>query len=84
MEQYVDTYYSNMYLTSVYSELVKWHEFSLKCFDQFYKTYQPPKGGAKMLEFGGGSTICNILSAATVCKEIIFAEYRPGRTIVNG
>ena len=64
------------YLPEYYGQLDEYHEFILKCLNQFFKTYQPPAGKAKMLEFGGGAVLSNVISAAPSCKEIVFAEFR--------
>ena len=59
-----------------YSEITEYFEFSLKCLGQFFKSYQPPVGGARLLEFGGGPVISYLISAAPKCKEIVFGEFR--------
>ena len=64
------------YLSAVYDEVDVYHEFTLKNLHNFYQTYQPPVGGAKLLEFGGGPTVSNLISAAPKCREIVFSEFR--------
>ena len=64
------------YLSQVYNNVDVYHEFTLKHFHNFYQAYQPPAGGAKVLEFGGGPTISNLISAAPKCQEIVFGEFR--------
>ena len=64
------------YLTVYYSEIDECHDFSLKCLDQFFESYQPPGGGARLLEFGGGAVVSNLISAVPKCKEIVFGEFR--------
>ena len=64
------------YLLWYYSEIDEYHDFSLKCLHQFFKSYQPPPGGARLLEFGGGAVVSNLISAAPKCKEIVFGEFR--------
>ena len=54
----------------------EYHEFILKCLEQFFKAYQPPAGKAKMLTFGEGGVLSNVISEAPSCKEIVFAEFR--------
>ena len=51
-------------------------EFQLNFLDRFFKPYQPPAGGAKLLEFGGGAVVSYLISAAQKCKEIVFGEFR--------
>ena len=64
-----------LYLPSYYNEVDEYHAFSLKCFHEFFKSYQPPPGGAKLLEFGGGPVVSNLISAAPKCREIVFGEF---------
>ena len=64
------------YLLRYYSEIDEYHDFSLNCLHQFFKSYQPPPGGARLLEFGGGAVVSNLISAAPKCKEIVFGEFR--------
>ena len=63
------------YLPLYYSDSAS-HKFSLKHLDQFFKTYEPPAGGAKLLEFGGGAVVINLISAVPKCKEITFTDFR--------
>ena len=82
MDLYKDVYtdlpseFWDEYLTQVYDEVDAYHNFTLKHLHSFYQTYQPPVGGAKMLEFGGGPALSNLISAAPKCKEIVFGEFR--------
>ena len=64
------------YLSQVYNEVDAYHNFTLKHLHSFYQTYQPPVDGAKVLEFGGGPVLSNLISAAPRCKEIVFGEFR--------
>ena len=64
-----------LYLPRYYDEVDDYHAFSLKCFHEFFKSYQPPPGGAKLLEFGGGPVVSNLISAAPKCREIVFGEF---------
>ena len=64
------------YLPKYYSEVDGYHEFYLTCLHRFFKSDQPPAGGAKLLEFGGGAVMSNLISAATKCKEIVFGEFK--------
>ena len=72
------------YLPKYYSEIDGHHEFYLTCLHRFFQSYQPPVGGAKLLEFGGGAVVSNLISAATKCKEIVFGEFeQDNRDAVN-
>ena len=64
-----------LYLPFYYNVLNDYHAFSLKCLHEFFKSYQPPAGGAKLLEFGGGPVVSNLISAAPKCREIVFGEF---------
>ena len=64
------------YLSQIYDNVDVYHEFTLQHLHNFFQTYQPPVDGAKLLEFGGGPTVSNLISAAPKCKEIIFGEFR--------
>ena len=64
------------YLPVYYSKVDEFHKFQLNSLDRFFKSYQPPAGGAKLLEFGGGAVMSNLISAAPKCKEIVFGEFR--------
>ena len=64
------------YLVDYYSEIDEYHEFSLNCLDQFFKSYQPPAGGAELLEFGGGGVVSNLISAVPKCKGVVYGEFR--------
>ena len=52
-------------------------QFSLDCLHEFYMKYHNEweKSTAKLLEFGGGPVICNLISAVAFVKEITFAAY---------
>ena len=50
--------------------------YTLKDLNQFFKIYEPPAGGAKLLEFGGGAVVINLISAVPKCKEITFTDFR--------
>ena len=71
-----DSEFWNTYLMEYYSEIDEHHEFYLKNLDQFFKSYQPPAGGATLLEFGGGGVMCHLISAAPKCKEIVYGEFK--------
>ena len=71
-----DSGFWGTYLSVYYSKVDQYHEFQLNSFHGFFKSYQPPAGGAKLLEIGGGSVVSNLISAAPKCKEIVFGEFR--------
>ena len=80
-EMEVEKFYSDtaeqwvLYYLSVAYGSVKFHDFALQSLHRFYNTYQPPAGGAKVLNFGGGPVVCHLISAAPKCKEVVFAEF---------
>lgn len=63
------------YLSEYYGTVGETHCFALKSLHRFYSTYQPPAGGAKVLDFGGGPALSHLISAAPKCKEVVFAEF---------
>ena len=76
--------YWSEYLLCDYKTITDYQEFYLKNFDQFFMSYQPPAGGAKLLKFGGGSAVCQLISAAPKCKEIVYSEFIEGNCeVVN-
>ena len=70
-----DSEFWSEYLSFYYSYVDQYHELQLSSFHRFFKSYQPPAGGAKLLEFGGGAVVCNLISPVVKCKEIVFAEF---------
>ena len=79
-----NTDYWNAYLSEGYNTIDNCHEFYLKNLDQFFKSYQPLAGGAKLLEFSGGGVVCQLISAAPKCKEIVYSEFIEGnREVMN-
>ena len=67
-----------------YSEIDEYHEFSLNCLDQFFKSYQPPAGGAELLEFGGGGVVSNLISSVPRCKGVVYGEFsKDNREAIN-
>ena len=60
------------YFTEYYSQIGSENSFLLKFFHQ---AYQNVAFDTRVLEFGGGPTIYQILSAALKVKEIVFADY---------
>ena len=71
-----DSEFWSGYLSLYYSNIDEYHKFQLSSFHRFFKSYQPPVGGAKLLEFGGGAVLSNLISAAPKCKEIVFGEFK--------
>ena len=79
-----NTDYWNAYLSERYNTIDNYQEFYLKNLDQFFESYQPPAGGAKLLEFSGGGVVCQLISAAPKCKEIVYSEFIEGnREVMN-
>ena len=56
-----------------YSQVESSSEFSLRCFHEFWS--KMAKRNARVLNFGGGPAIYDLISAAPYAEEIIFAEY---------
>ena len=52
---------------------VEYREFSLRCFHEFWS--KMAKRNVRVLDFGGGPAIFDLISAAPYAEEIIFAEY---------
>ena len=52
---------------------VEYREFSLGCFHEFW--VKMTNRNARVLDFGGGPAIYDLISAAPYAEEIIFAEY---------
>ena len=72
------TYLQEFYSTTAGSEYEDVSvQFSLDCLHEFYMKYHNEwdKSTAKLLEFGGGPVICNLISAVAFVKEITFAAY---------
>lgn len=51
----------------------EYSEFSLRCFHEFWS--KMAKRNARVLDFGGGPAIHDLISATAYVEEIIFAEY---------
>ena len=52
---------------------LEYTEFPLRCFHEFWS--KMAKRNARVLDFGGGPAIYDLISAAPYAEEIIFAEY---------
>ena len=74
-EDHSEFFDSETYLRSYLKEdhCNEYTEFSLRCFQEFWS--EIGNTNLRVLEFGGGPTICNLITAAPYVKEIIFAEY---------
>ncbi|MFN8391838.1 MAG: guanitoxin biosynthesis pre-guanitoxin forming N-methyltransferase GntF [Bdellovibrionota bacterium] len=62
------------YIAEYYSEVGAENRFLLEFY---HRAFQHIPRGASFLEFGGGPTIYQLLSARRRVKEIVFAEYLP-------
>ena len=62
----------NVYLTEYYSAIQTEDEHHLRCLA---KAYAGVTGDLTLLEFGGGPTLYQLISAATKVKEIHFSDY---------
>lgn len=67
-----DRFNSNDYLQEYYSQIGHENSELLQFFAQIYKDIN---GEPTMLEFGGGPTVYQLISAAPKVKEIHFADY---------
>lgn len=61
------------YLNEYYTEIYNGNEYLLQCLHGFFEEF----GGSidHYLEIGGGPTICQLISASSKAKSIVFAEY---------
>ena len=55
------------------SDQLEYREFSLRCFHEFWS--KMGKRNVRVLDFGGGPAIYDLISASPYAEEIIFAEY---------
>ncbi|KAJ7355138.1 hypothetical protein OS493_027927 [Desmophyllum pertusum] len=65
--------YLNDYLSGVSAEIVDYNHFIFRNFHDAWS--KMPKKNLRILEFGGGPKICDLISAEPYTEEIIFAEY---------
>ena len=63
------------YLKYHYGEVDAFHRHSLKHIHEFCKSYGALSTGLKMLEFGAGPVIANVISASLYASEIVLSEY---------
>ena len=70
-EDYHNRFDPKAYL-NYYNEVEK-NEFSLRCLHEFWS--KMARRNARVLDFGGGPVIHDLISAAPSAEEIIFAEY---------
>jgi len=61
------------YYNGTGDQLESYSEFPLRCFHEFWS--KMAKRNARVLNFGGGPAIYDLISAAPYAEEIIFAEY---------
>ena len=77
-EDYIDHFDPRAYLNNYYKgegdKVEVEYEFPLKCYHEFWST-KIAKKNLRVLEFGGGPCIYDLISAAPYAEEIIFAEY---------
>ncbi|XP_020602466.1 indolethylamine N-methyltransferase-like [Orbicella faveolata] len=72
-EDYHDKFDPKAYLKN-YSQVESYSgEFSLRCFHEFWS--KMAKRNVRVLDFGGGPAIYDLISAVPYAEEIIFAEY---------
>ena len=76
-DDYHDKFNPKAYLSHYYKgtgdEVELFNEFPLRCFHQFWSNVAPRN--VRVLNFGGGPAIYDLISAAPYAKEIVFAEY---------
>ena len=63
------------YLDDEYGEVDAFHRHSLKEIHEFYKSSGSHSTDLKVLEFGAGPVIANVISASLYASEIVFSEY---------
>ena len=71
-EDYHSKFDPKTYLKN-HSQVESYSEFSLGCFHEFWS--KMVKRNARVLDFGGGPAIYDLISAAPYAQDIIFAEY---------
>ena len=71
-EDYHDKFDPKAYLKN-YSQVKPYSEFSLGCFHEFWS--KMAKRNSRVLDFGGGPAVYDLISATPYAEEIIFAEY---------
>ena len=73
---YHDHFDTKSYLSAFLSgnpEYLVWDVFAAKCYHEFWSKL--PRKNFRVLNFGGGPKISDLISAAPCVEEIIFAEY---------
>ncbi|KAJ7315644.1 hypothetical protein OS493_038477 [Desmophyllum pertusum] len=65
--------YLNHYWSGVSAEKVDHNHFIMRNFHDAWS--KMPKKNLRILEFGGGAKICNLISGEPYAEEIIFSEY---------
>lgn len=76
-EDHHDHFDSKAYLNSYYKaeggDVETFYEFSLRCFHEFWS--KMAKKNLRVLVFGGGPVVHDLISASSYTDEIVFAEY---------
>ena len=75
-KDYNDYFDTKTYLTTKLSanpEDNEWDVFASRCYHEFWSKL--PRKNLRVLDFGGGPKISDLISATPYVEEIIFAEY---------
>ena len=74
-KDYNDLFDTDTYLVtrSANPENYEWDIFAHRCYHEFWSKL--PRNNLRVLDFGGGPKISDLISAAPCVEEIIFAEY---------
>ena len=77
-DDYIDQFDPKAYLNNYYKaegdEVELFNEFALRSYHEFWAKMAAKKN-LRVLDFGGGPSIYDLISAAPYSEEIIFAEY---------
>ena len=86
-KEYFDHFKPKTYLSYYYKaeggKLEYFNEFALRGFHEFWSKQLASKN-LRVLEFGGGPSIFDLVAAAPYAVEIIFAEYNEKKSRSNG
>ena len=58
-----------------FTEVITWHEQSLRILYELYASYDTPPAGLKVLNYGAGPVVAYEISAPLQASEIVLAEY---------
>ncbi|XP_068752454.1 indolethylamine N-methyltransferase-like [Montipora capricornis] len=75
-EEHHDYFDPNVYLNSYFKvegRIEVYNDFALRCFHEFWSKVN--NKNQRVLEFGGGPVICNLIPATPYAQEIVFTEY---------